>query len=174
VAVKPGKYTLRAALLDPATGKGSVVERPVDIPALSGVEGLVLPPVLILRDAMEAPAAQDDPLGSFRLGQTRLEPRLGNVFQQAESILLSAFVYNPTVDPATGKPSFTMSWEVRNEAGKQVAQAPPENYDQERGATVGPVPLANYAPGKYTAKVTVKDNVAQKDFTEDAVFEVVK
>jgi hypothetical protein len=67
-----------------------------------------------------------------------------------------------------------MSWEVRNEAGKQVAQAPPENYDQERGATVGPVPLANYAPGKYTAKVTVKDNVAQKDFTEDAVFEVVK
>jgi len=32
--------------------------------------------------------------------------------------------------------------------------------------------LAKFAPGKYVAQVKVRDNVAKKDLTEEAAFEV--
>jgi hypothetical protein len=37
---------------------------------------------------------------------------------------------------------------------------------------VGPVPLAKFTPGKYVAQVKVRDNVAKKELTEEATFEV--
>ena len=36
----------------------------------------------------------------------------------------------------------------------------------------GPVPLAKFAPGKYVAQVKVRDNVAKKDMSQEATFEV--
>jgi hypothetical protein len=38
--------------------------------------------------------------------------------------------------------------------------------------SIGPVPLSNFSPGKYTVQLRVKDNVAGKDYTQDAPFEV--
>ncbi len=172
LALKPGQYTMRAAVLDPATGKGSVVSQPLEMPVMSGAGGTVVPALLVLRDAQEVPAAVDDPLNAFRLGAVRLEPRYGNVFKQSESIRLFALVFNAVTDPATGKPSFTMTWEIHSET-RPVAQAPPQTFEQERGAEVGPVPLTGYAPGKYVAKLKVRDNVAQKDHVKETPFQVV-
>jgi GWxTD domain-containing protein len=172
LALKPGKYTVRVAVLDPAGGKGSVATHPVEIPSMAAPAGVVIPALLILRDAVEAPAAVDDPLNAFRLGAVRLEPRFGNAFKQSESIRLFALVFNPTPDATTGKPSFTMTWEIRSET-QTVAKAPAQTFEQERGAEVGPVPLTNYAPGKYVAKVTVTDNVAKKDHVRETTFQVI-
>ena len=57
--------------------------------------------------------------------------------------------------------------------GKPVAQAPDQNYDAPTPIpAVGPVPLTNYAPGKYVARMKIRDNVAKKDYTKEAEFEV--
>jgi hypothetical protein len=102
----------------------------------------------------------------------RFVPRYGNVFSPADSIYMLTFLYNPKVDAATGKPSATASFAILQD-GKRKAEAPGQNYDTPgAGPSVGPVPLAKFTPGKYVAQVKVRDNVAKKDLTEEATFEV--
>jgi GWxTD domain-containing protein len=171
MALKPGTYTMKVAVLDPQTGKGSVATLPLKMPDY-GIESLTLSPLLVLRDVEEMPGNPQDALAAFQLGPMRFIPRYGNVFSPDDSITLLTFLYNPQVDAATGKPSTTASFAILKD-GKPVAKADDLNYDTPgAGPSVGPVPLTKYAPGKYVAQVKVKDNVAKKELTEETTFEV--
>jgi GWxTD domain-containing protein len=171
MALKPGTYTLKVALLDPQTGKGSVTTVPLKLPDFDS-EGLALSPLLVLRDVQDMPANPQDALAAFQLGPMRFIPHYGNVFTPEDSITLLTFLYNPKVDAATGKPSSTASFTILKD-GKPVAKADDQNYDTPgAGPSVGPVPLAKFTPGKYVAQVKVRDNVAKKDMSQEATFEV--
>jgi len=171
MALKPGAYTMKVAVLDPQTGKGSVATLPVKLPDYD-TEGLTLSPLLVLRDVADMPANPQDALAAFQLGPMRFIPHYGNVFSPDDSITLLTFLYNPKVDVATGKPSTTASFSILKD-GKPVAKAEDQNYDTPgAGPSVGPVPLAKYTPGKYLAQVKVRDNVAKKDMSEESTFEV--
>jgi hypothetical protein len=171
MAMKPGTYTMRVAVLDPHTGKGSVATVPLKMPDYNA-ERLSLSPLIVLRDVQETPANPQDSLSAFQLGPMRFVPHYGNVFTPADSITLLTFLYNPKVDEATGKPSTTASFTILKD-GKPVAKADEQNYDTPgAGPSVGPVPLTKFTPGKYVAQVKVRDNVAKKDLTEEATFEV--
>jgi GWxTD domain-containing protein len=171
MAMKPGTYTMRVAVLDPQTGKGSVATVPLKMPDYNA-EGLSLSPLLVLRDVQEVAANPQDAMSAFQLGPMRFVPHYGNVFAPADSITLLTFMYNPKVDEATGKPSTTASFTIMKD-GKPVAKAEDQNYDTPgAGPSVGPVPLAKFAPGKYVAQVKVRDNVAKKELSEEATFEV--
>jgi GWxTD domain-containing protein len=171
MALKPGTYTMKVAVLDPQTNKGSVATMPLKLPDYDA-EGLSLSPMLILRDVQEVPANPQDPLSAFQLGPMRFVPHYGNVFSPQDSITLLTFLYNPKVDEATGKPSTTASFVILKD-GKPVAKADDQNYDTlGAGPSVGPVPLTKFTPGKYVAQVKIKDNVAKKDLTGEATFEV--
>ena len=171
MALKPGTYTMKVAVLDPQTGKGSVATVPLKMPDYDA-EGLTLSPLLVLRDVADMPANPQDALAAFQLGPMRFIPHYGNVFSAEDSVTLLTFLYNPKVDAATGKPSTTASFSILKD-GKPVAKADEQNYDTPgAGPSVGPVPLAKYTPGKYVAQVKVRDNVAKKDMTEEATFEV--
>jgi len=171
MALKPGTYTMKVAVLDPQTSKGSVATLPLKMPDYDS-EGLILSPLLVLRDVADMPANPQDALAAFQLGPMRFIPHYGNVFSADDSITLLTFLYNPKVDAATGKPSTTASFAILKE-GKPVAKAEEQNYDTPgAGPSVGPVPLAKYTPGKYVAQVKVRDNVAKKDMTQEATFEV--
>ena len=186
MALKPGTYTMRVAVLDPQTGKGSVATLPMKMPDYDGEE-ISLSPMVILADIQDIcpspsttapcpptaqPASPQDALSAFQLGPMRFVPRYGNVFSPADSIYMLTFLYNPKVDAATGKPSTTASFAILQD-GKRKAEAPEQNYDTPgAGPSVGPVPLAKFTPGKYVAQVKVRDNVAKKDITEEATFEV--
>jgi len=171
MALKPGAYTMKLAVLDPQTGKGSVATLPVKLPNYEAEE-LTLSPLLVLRDVQDVPGNPQDALAAFQLGPMRFIPHFGNVFSTDDSITLLTFLYNPKVDAATGKPSTTASFAILKD-GKPVAKAEEQNYDTPgAGPSVGPVPLTKYAPGKYVAQVKVRDNVAKKDMTQEATFEV--
>jgi GWxTD domain-containing protein len=171
MALKPGTYTMKVAVLDPQTGKGSVATLATKLPNYD-TEGLTLSPLLVLRDVADMPANPQDALAAFQLGPMRFIPHYGNVFSTDDSVTLLTFLYNPKVDAATGKPSTTASFLILKD-GKPVAKAEDQNYDTPgAGPSVGPVPLAKYAPGKYVAQVKVRDNVAKKDLSEEATFEV--
>ena len=185
MALKPGTYTMRVALLDPQTGKGSVVTLPMKMPDYDA-GGMTLSPMMVLGGIQDicpspsptpcaptaAPVSPQDALAAFNLGPMRFLPRYANVFSTADSVTLLTFVYNPKVDEATGKPSTTAGFTILKD-GKPVAKAEDQNYDTVgSGPSVGPVPLAKFAPGKYVAQVKVRDNVAKKELTEEATFEV--
>jgi GWxTD domain-containing protein len=171
VALKPGDYTLRVGVLDPKSNKGSVAEQPLKTPDYASEE-LALSPVLILRDVQEVAPNPQDPMAAFQFGPMRMLARYGNTFTKDDAVTLLGFIYNPKIDEATGKPSTTASFTILKE-GKAVARGEEVSYDTPgAGPSVGPVPLTNYQPGKYTAQLKVRDNVAKKDYSQEATFEV--
>jgi hypothetical protein len=171
VALKPGRYTLRAGVLDAKSGKGNASSQPLSMPDFN-VDTLSMSPLLVLRDVQETPPNPRDPLWAFQIGALKMVSRFANTFAKDETVTLLTVYYNAQADAATGKPSVTFSFNIQKD-GKPVARAADQTYEKQEGvSTVGPVPLGTYAPGKYVAQVKVRDNVAKKDYTQEASFEV--
>jgi hypothetical protein len=169
MALKPGDYSVRVGLLDPATGKGSAVNVPVKAPDFQAGE-LAMSPLTILEDFQETAAAKDPaaPLADFAMTGARLIPRYGNVFTPSDSITVISQIYPRSVDETTGKPNVSSTYSILKD-GKPVARA-----EEQPGlmAAVGPVPLKNYGAGKYVVQLKVKDNVTKKEYTQEQPFEV--
>lgn len=171
MALKPGDYTLKVAVLDAKSGKGSAVTQPLKVPDFNADE-LSLSPLLVLHDVQETPNDPQHPLSAFQLGTTRLVPSYGNIFTKDDSVTLLAFIYGGKADEATGKVSLVANFTILHE-GQVVARAPEQGYDTSpTGPSVGPVPLATYKPGKYVVQVKVKDNASKKDYVSEGTFEV--
>jgi GWxTD domain-containing protein len=170
MALKPGPYTLNVAVLDPKSNKGTVVTEKLDVPDFPGDE-LTITPLVILREIVEGAGAAQDAMAAFTLGTTRFLPNFGNVFTAAESLTVLAAMYDAKLAD-TGKPSFTYSYAILKN-GAPVAETESTTSDStQETPSVGPVPLAKYAPGKYVVRLKVKDNVAGKDYTKEANFEI--
>jgi GWxTD domain-containing protein len=171
MALKPGKYTLNVGVLDPKSSKGTVVTEQVDVPDF-GADELTITPLLVLREVAEGAGTPQDAMAAFTLGNTRFIPNFGNVFKPEESVNVIAALYNAPSAADTGKPSFTYSFSISKE-GKPLAETEPFTSDSaQETPSVGPVPLAKYGAGKFLVKLKVKDNVAGKEYTKEAPFEV--
>jgi GWxTD domain-containing protein len=168
-----GTYTLRLAVLDGASGKGSVQEAPLFVADLTS-PGLKVGQLQLL-SAFEPVATPDpkDALVDFLMGNTRLVPRFGNVFKKSESLNLIGIGYGAAIDPATGKAAVTAHFEISLGARK-LTSSQPARYDVETfSPVVGPVPLQGMEPGTYTVKFTAIDGVAKQEETRSTTFEVV-
>ena len=173
MTLRPGKYTLNVGVLDPKSGKGSVAVIPVTVPDLSEGE-LDIMPLVMLQSIQEGGATPDpkDPMSDFVLGSNRLTPSFDNVFAKSGEMSVIGAVYNATKDPTTGKASVTWGFSILKD-GKPVAKTEDQVVETDVASpSIGPVPLTNFAPGKYVVQLRVRDNVAKKDFTKDAPFEV--
>ncbi len=169
----PGAHKLKIAVFDPAGKKGSVKEVPLVLPDYG-------PPAFRIADILVVAAIDEvvtpdpkDPLTDFVLGKGRFQPRFGNVFKKSDSPLFVCLGYNATPDPATGKPSVTSHFEVFK-VDKKVMASQNQTFDTERfSAIVGPVSLSTAEPGLYRVKVIATDDVAKKELTKIAPYEVV-
>jgi GWxTD domain-containing protein len=172
LTLRPGKYTLNVALVDPKTGKGSVASTPVEVPDLAAGD-LKMTPLVLLQGIQEGGATPDpkEPLADFVLGTNRLVPSFDNSFPKSGSLSVVGAVYNAAKD-AAGKSSLTWSFAILKD-GKPVAKTEDQVVEAEMASpSIGPVPLSNFAPGKYVVQLKVKDNVGGKEYTQDAPFEV--
>lgn len=171
MALKPGPYTLHIGVLDPKASKGTVAEEKIDVPDF-GSDELMLAPLVVLREIAEGAGSAQDAMAAFTLGNTRFIPAFGNVFAPSESVTVVTALYNARTAEATGKPSFTYSFAIQKD-GKTVAETEKQTSESpQETPSVGPVPLAKYGTGKFTVRLNVRDNVAQKDYTKDATFEI--
>jgi GWxTD domain-containing protein len=173
LTLRPGKYTLNVAMVDPKTGKGSVASTPIEVPDLTVTE-LKTTPLVLLQDIKEGGTTAPDskePLADFVLGTNRLVPSFDNTFAKSGTLSVVGAVYNPAKD-AAGKSSVTWSFAILKD-GKPVAKTDDQVVEADMASpSIGPVPLSNFNPGKYTVQLKVKDNVANKEYTQDAPFEV--
>jgi GWxTD domain-containing protein len=170
MALKPGPYTLNVAVLDPKSNKGTVVTEKIDVPSFGGSE-LTITPLVILREIAEGAGSAQDAMAAFTLGSTRFIPNFANTFSTSESLTVLAAMYDAKLAD-TGKPSFTYSYSILKN-GSPVAETESTTSDStQETPSVGPVPLAKYGPGKYVVRLKVKDNVAGKDYTKEAGFEI--
>jgi hypothetical protein len=172
LGLRPGEYTLKVGVLEPLSGKGSVLTLPVAAPNFDTGE-LTIASLMTLEDIRPARKDPAHALSGFELGDSLFVPRFGSSFRRSESLLVSYQYYDPKLDEATGKPRTGAKLSIARADGTPVAEAPEEEFDSVvAGSVLGPVPLAGYAPGEYTLRLTVSDKVAGKTYTRDAAFRV--
>jgi GWxTD domain-containing protein len=185
LALRPGKYTLHAGAVDEKGGKGSLASIPIEVPDLarveSGADGTVskLPSagsLIIVRRIEELPGGVSDPqhpFAAFELGSVRLVPAFGGVVRRSEQVEFVYQVYDLKTDPVTGKADASAVVSILKDGKTPVAKAPPAPIDAERGgASVGPIPLASFDPGKYVVQLKVTDKLGKRDVVQESPLEV--
>jgi len=185
LALQPGKYTLNAGAVDEKTGKGSLASMPIVVPDLarveSGADGTIskLPSagsLIVVRRIEELPGGVSDPqhpFAAFELGTARLVPAFGGVARQSEQVEFVYQVYDLKTDPVTGKADASAVVSILKDGSTPVAKAPPTPIVEERGgASVGPIPLANFGPGKYVVQLKVTDKLGKREVVQETPLEI--
>jgi GWxTD domain-containing protein len=171
MALNPGKYTIGVAALDAKTGKGSAATYPVEMPNLASGQ-LSVSDLMVLHDVQTGVKA--DPKGAldaFLIGGTQIVPRFDRVFAKTETLDLLAFVYDGQLDPA-GKAQIASQFTVMKD-GKRFTGSAEQEFDTPIATPeAGPVPLTDFAPGKYLVQLKVTDKKAGKEVMKEATFEV--
>jgi GWxTD domain-containing protein len=168
--LRPGKYNVQVALLDPASGKGSVATIPAEI--LDETSSDVAVSTIVLKDIQQGKVSKPtDPYAAFAFGDTVFVPQPANAYTPADSLTLITFLYGGQKDATTGKTAVVLSMTLSKD-GTPVAKMAEEKFETPASPSIGPIALAAYAPGSYVAEVKVRDEVAKKDFTDKVTFEV--
>jgi VWFA-related protein len=156
VALKPGRYQVRLAAREDATGMlGSAWQR-IEVPDLAS-SGLTLSSLFLLKEAPAsgAPAPAD---GAPALQSVQGRHRFG----RAERLYVQLYAYNPKRDESGGIDLVAQAEVLRD--GSVLGTAAPEPMAE--GDAGGPVPhvsrigLQRFEPGGYELRVTVTDRRA--------------
>jgi GWxTD domain-containing protein len=174
LSLKPGHYKVSVAALLPE-GQGSVSSLDVNVPDFGGT-ALVASPLVVYPDepAGGGPTSPSDPYAAMQLGPMRLHPRFGNVFAPTDSLMVVATLYGAKADPATGQASLRSRFTILKD-GRPVARGAEDTFTTtDAVASVGPIPLADYAPGSYVVRLDVTDAVTRQTLRQEAPFEIRK
>ena len=91
-------------------------------------------------------------------------------FSHDSVIDYGAVVYNPTLDPKTGKPQLTMQLEIYRD-GKVLHQLEPRQLDPGPAANPkrldcgGRLKLTSFPPGDYVMRLVVTDQLAKQKYS---------
>jgi GWxTD domain-containing protein len=175
LSLKPGRYKVAVAALLAEPSRGSVSTLDVEVPDFGGA-ALVASPLVVYPDEPQAGGATSasDPYAAMRLGPMRLHPRFGNAFTLSDSLMVVATLYGAKPDAATGQAGLRSRFSILKD-GKPVARGAEDVFTTpDAVASVGPIPLADYAPGSYMVRLDVTDAVAKQTLRQEAAFEIRK
>jgi GWxTD domain-containing protein len=174
LSLKPGRYKVTvAALLEADRGSASTID--VEVPDFGGA-ALAASPLVVYPDEPAAGGGPDarDPYAAMQLGPMRLHPRFGNVFAPSDALMVVATLYGGKVDAATGQAGLRSRFSILKD-GKPVARGAEDTFTTpDAVASVGPIPLAAYAPGAYVVRLDVTDTVAKQALRQEVPFEIQK
>jgi GWxTD domain-containing protein len=175
LSLKPGRYKVTVAALLPEPAKGSVSTIDVEVPDF-GSGALVVCPLVVYPDEPPAGGAVGalDPYAAMQLGSNRLHPRFGNVFTPSDSLMVVATLYGAKADAATGQADLRSRFSILKD-GKPVARGAQDVFTTpDAVASVGPIPLADYAPGSYVVRLDATDTVTKQTLRQETAFEIRK
>jgi hypothetical protein len=169
--LKPGRYQVRFAARDDATGLLGSAWQWVEIPELVP-ERLTLSSLFLLKDGASpgalAPVAADGGL-VLRNAQAHRHYRRG------ESLYAQLYAYNPKRDSA-GEADVVSQAEILRQGAVLGTAAPEEMEQAEPGETPVPhtsrIKLNRFEPGDYELRVTVTDRVASAIATRRVGFTI--
>jgi GWxTD domain-containing protein len=171
LVLKPGRYTLRAAAFTAEGERGAVTSVPLEVPDFQGPDLAVSLPLVYTR-ADVAGTDPQDPYAAFAL--LRLVPRFGNVFKTPDQLEAVCVLYNAGTDSGTGKASVKAQYSFLKD-GRAVARGAEETFEtKDAVASVGPVPLGGFAPGRYVARLDVTDAISGQTRRAETAFEIVQ
>jgi len=176
VPLAPGMYRLNVVAKDIVGGNTNNYEMALNVPHYS--EEKLAASSLILADVIEKVPTRSIGSGQFVIGDTKVRPRMSDIFDRNEKLGIYAQFYNFTADEKTKKPAGSIEYEIT----KNGAQQPVLNYTEDvlsvPGASAQQVtiekllPLQSLEPGQYTLKMKVTDKVSNQSLTPTASFTV--
>ena len=172
LALPPGTYTVAVAVVEPASGRAAVARVPLDVPDYAKGP-LAIGPLMVLTESDKLGAAEQiDPYSAFIVGSEHLYARPGNVLTPADSLRLLLLIQNAAVSPETKKASLRAMFTVLKD-GRPVAKGSEQVFETPgAAASVGPIPLTDFAAGQYLARVEVNDDVAKTRVVRETPFTV--
>ena len=176
VPLVPGTYRLNLIVKDMIAGNLSQQEMRIDVPRLDPDKAT--PSSLMLADVIEKVPPNSIGAGMFVIGDTKVRPRIDDVFKHEERMGIYMKLYNLGQDDTTHKPVGEVTWEIVKNGSNETILSQTEELGDIKDASASQVTLQKnlnlkaLAPGKYTIRIKVTDKNRNQTITPHAEFTV--
>jgi hypothetical protein len=176
IPLPPGTYRLNVNAKDVVGGNLSVYEVAVTVPRLDPDK--LSSSTLILADVIEKVPSKNIGTGQFVIGDSKVRPRMDDVFKHDEKMGIYLKVYNFGAEEGTHLPSGQVEYEVVKNGTNEKIFNFTEDVGQIPGASTSQVtiekllPLNTLVPGQYTLRLKVTDKNRNQTLTPSVQFTV--
>ena len=174
--IQPGTYRLNIVAKDVTAGTIFNHELRLDVPRLNPDKASSS--TVILADIIQPVDMHSIGTGQFVIGDTKVRPRIDDVFKRDEKMGIYFKLYNLGSDEATRKPDGQVEWELTRNGSNEKVFNYTQNFSEVPDATPSQMtiqqflPLKTLAPGKYTLRMKVTDKIRHQVLTPTADFTV--
>jgi GWxTD domain-containing protein len=173
----PGTYRLNIVAKDINSGTIFNHELRIDVPRLNPDKASSS--TVILADIIEPVPMKSIGTGQFIIGDTKVRPRIDDVFKRDERMGIYFKLYNLGADDTSHKPAGQVQYELTRNGSNEKVFDFTEDFTQIPDATSASqmtiekfLPLKGLAPGKYTLRMKVTDKIRNQTLTPTAEFTV--
>ncbi len=176
IPLAPGTYRLNVNAKDVVGGNLSVYEVAVTVPRLDPDK--LSSSTLILADVIEKVPSKNIGTGQFVIGDSKVRPRMDDVFKHDEKMGIYMKLYNFGAEEGTHLPSGQVEYEVLKNGTNERIFNYTEDLAQIPGASTSQVtiekllPLNTLVPGQYTLRLKVTDKNRNQTLTPSVQFTV--
>jgi hypothetical protein len=176
IPLPPGTYRLNVNAKDVVGGNLSVYEVAVTVPRLDADK--LSSSTLILADLIEKVPSKSIGTGQFVIGDSKVRPRMDDVFKHDEKMGIYMKLYNFGAEEGTHLPSGQVEYEVVKNGTNEKIFNFTEDVGQIPGASTSQVtiekllPLNTLVPGQYTLRLKVTDKNRNQTLTPSVQFTV--
>jgi hypothetical protein len=173
IPLRPGLYRLDLVIKDVQSGNIGVINSRLAVPRYD--DDKLESSSLILADQIERVPAKQIGTGQFVLGSTKVRPRLESDFTTNDRLGIYMQFYNLKADEKTHKSNAAFTFTVKKGA-EQIAQFKVTSDElRQTGDQITIerwLPLASFAPGKYTLEINATDTLSNETISRSADFTV--
>jgi GWxTD domain-containing protein len=176
IPLAPGMYRLNIVCKDITGGNMTTYPMALNVPHFDDEK--LSSSSLILADLIERVPTKNIGTGQFVIGDTKVRPRLTDIFDRAEKLGIYTQFYNFSPDEKTMKPNGSIEYDITKSGAKDPVLHYTEALTANPGASAQQVtvekllPLQTLEPGQYTLKMKVTDNNSNQVLTPTANFTV--
>ncbi len=173
VPLHPGLYRLDVVVKDVETGNIGVIETSLRVPQYE--EGVLNASSLVLADKIESVPSGQVGLGPFVFGPYKVRPRLSHVFTNSENLGIFMQLYSLKLDEIFHETSVSATYRLlrdKKEIWSSTETSGSIRRDGEQVTLNRRLPLAAFAPGKYTLEIEVTDQISRQTVIRTADFEI--
>jgi GWxTD domain-containing protein len=172
----PGTYRLNVICKDVTGGNMNNYETALTVPRLDPDKATTS--TIVLADIIEKVPLKSIGAGQFIIADSKVRPRIDDVFKQDEKMGIYFKVYNLSSDETNHKPIGNITYElVRNGSNEKVFDYT-EDFSQVPDASGSEMtiekflPLNSLSPGQYTLRLKILDKNRNQTLTPSAQFTI--
>jgi len=172
----PGTYRLNVVSKDLTAGNMNNYEVAITVPRLDPDKASTSS--VMLADIIEKVPMKSIGTGHFIIGESKVRPRMDDVFKHEEKMGIYFKVYNLGADQATRKPAGTVEYELVRSGSNEKIFDVTQNFDDIPDASASQMtierflPLKSLLPGQYTLRMKITDKNRNQTLTPSARFTV--